>query len=105
LHHHLCYYCHQPITNDEWDDEHIIPKEMMPPGSDWNDWSNRAPIHRVPCHKEKTAKDIAAIAKSNRIRRAAGPVELRKKKTPIKGRSTFPKGRGIPSRPFPKRTK
>jgi hypothetical protein len=99
-HNHLCYWCGEPIVNDEWDDEHILAKELMPPGSDWNSPHNRAPIHRKPCHKEKTAKDIKLIAKSNRIRRANGPEELRRKtRHPIKGRKE------IPSRPFPKRIK
>jgi 5-methylcytosine-specific restriction enzyme A len=80
-----CYWCHQPIINDDWDDEHIIAKELMPPGSDWNWMSNRAPIHRRPCHKEKTAQDIKAIAKSNRIRKKHGidPITRKHKPKPI----------------------
>ena len=27
----------------QWDDDHLVPKELMPPGSDWNALSNRAP--------------------------------------------------------------
>jgi len=103
LHKHRCYWCGQPITDDKWDDEHIIPKEMMPPGSDWNSWDNRAPIHRDPCHRDKTRRDVAAIAKSNRIRRANGPIELRKKRKKIVGRTNFHKGRKLQSRPFQKR--
>lgn len=88
----ICYYCHKPILPGQaWHDEHIIAKELMAPGSDWNDMSNRAPIHADPCHKEKTAHDIKLIAKSNRIRRAHGPKEGRKKKTPIRSRG-FAKG-------------
>lgn len=96
-----CYWCHEPIVDDEWDDEHIVAKELMPPGSDWNAMSNRAPIHRRPCHKVKTAADIKAIAKSNRIRRANGPIEQRKKKQPIRTRGFRQDG---PKKPWPKRT-
>lgn len=104
-HKHLCYWCGQPITNDKWDDEHIIAKELMPPGSDWNAPHNRAPIHRDPCHKQKTAKDIKAIAKSNRIRKKHGLDPITRKPRPkMKGRG-FAKGpkQTIPSRPFQKR--
>ncbi len=104
----ICYFCKKPITNDEWDDEHIVAKELMAPGSDWNAMSNRAPIHRIPCHKIKTAPDIKAIAKSNRIRRKNGPVEYRKKpKVKLKTRSfsRSPIKQKIPSRPFPQKEK
>lgn len=103
-HNHTCYFCGAPIINDEWDDEHIIAKELMPPGSDWNAMSNRAPIHRTPCHKTKTASDRKAIAKSNRIRRKHGlDPDKRKPRPAMKGRG-FAKGQQtIPSRPFPKR--
>lgn len=96
-----CYYCGEPITDDDWDDEHIRAKELMPPGSDWNAMSNRAPIHRRPCHKTKTAADRKLISKSNRIRRANGPPELRKRpKRKLQSRG-FDKGhRPIPSRKF-----
>lgn len=92
-HDYICHWCSEPIVPGlhQWDDDHLVPKELMPPGSDWNALSNRAPIHRDPCHKEKTAGDVKAIRKSNRIRRRHGPKEGRKK--PAKP---------IPSRPFSK---
>lgn len=97
-HYFTCYYCGGYILDDEFDDEHVIAKELLPPGSDWNDLSNRRPIHRRPCHKLKTAADIKAIAKSNRIRRENGPVETRKKRVKIRTRKS-----NWPKRPFPKR--
>ena len=102
-----CYWCNEPIVDDAWDDEHIIAKELMAPGSDWNAMSNRAPIHRDPCHKAKTAQDIKAIAKSNRIRKRNGidPVTRKHKPKPIRSPG-FQRGgpkQTIPSRPFPKR--
>lgn len=101
-----CYWCGEPIIGDEWDDEHVIAKELMAPGSDWNALSNRRPIHRRPCHKEKTAMDRKAIAKSNRIRRKHGlDPDNRKPRPKMQGRG-FPKqSRPIQGRPFPKRTK
>lgn len=102
-----CYWCGGRITSDDWDDEHMIAKELMPPGSDWNSMDNRAPIHRKPCHVEKTAIDRKAIAKSNRLRKKHGLDPITRKPRPkMKGRG-FAKGpkQTIPSRPFPKRMK
>lgn len=95
-----CWFCGEPIYPDQpWHDEHKMAKELMAPGSDWNAPSNRAPIHVEPCHKIKTAIDRKLIAKSNRVRRAHGPVEGRRKtKHPIRSRKAQ-----WPKRPFPKR--
>lgn len=93
-HSYICHWCKEPIIPwlHQWDDDHVIPKELQPPGSDWDALSNRAPIHRDPCHKEKTADDIAAIRKSDRIRKRHGPKEGRKKPArPLKSRG-FSKG-------------
>lgn len=104
-HNFTCYFCREPIIDDEWDDEHILAKELMPPGSDWNAPENRAPIHRRPCHKIKTARDIAAIAKSNRIRKKHGLDPITKKPRPKMRSRGFAKGpkQKIPNRPFPRR--
>lgn len=104
-HHGLCHWCGKPILDDRWDDDHLVPKELMPPGSNWNDLSNRAPIHRDHCHKAKTARDIKAIRKSDRIRRGHGlDPDERQPRPKMRGR-TFPKGpkQRIASRPFPRR--
>lgn len=99
----LCWWCGQPITGDDWHDEHKIAKELMPPGSDWNAMSNRGPIHRDPCHIAKTALDRKAISKSNRIRRSNGPVaDRRKTPHPIRTRKTTWPSRKMQSKPFPK---
>lgn len=96
----ICWWCRQPINTDEWDDEHKIARELLP-GAEADDMSNRAPIHRNPCHKQKTALDRKLIAKSNRIRRAQGPIELRRKTKPIMrpAKTTWAK------RPFERRAK
>lgn len=79
-----CYYCGEPITDDQWDDEHVMARELG--GSD--DMDNRRPIHRRPCHKTKTAQDRRLIAKGNRLIRKHGPIESRRKpKVKIKSRS------------------
>jgi hypothetical protein len=54
-----------------------------------HDHMNLRPVHHIPCHVNKTKKDVKANAKVKRI--AAG------------GRKR--KGKKIPSRPFPKRKK
>lgn len=103
-HYFTCYWCRGYIVDDQWDDEHVIAKEIMPPGSAWNDWSNRRPIHRHGCHKAKTALDRKIIAKSNRIRRENGPVDERRKRTaiPKPKKANWPTGQKIASRGFPK---
>ncbi len=74
-----CYYCGQPITDDLWDDEHELARELG--GSD--DMDNRRPIHRRPCHKIKTAADRKLIAKGNRIRqKISGLDPVRRKPRP-----------------------
>ncbi len=94
MHNARCCWCGDAITDDAWDVEHELARELG--GSDEPD--NLRPIHRDPCHRAKTAIDIKAIAKSNRIRRANGPAEQRKKKQPIRTRATK-----WPKRSFPKR--
>lgn len=97
-----CHYCGEPITDDAWDDDHVIPKELLPAGSDWNGLWNRRPIHRRPCHVLKTKADRRMIAKSNHVRRHHGVTEDTRKHKPVKMRSRpFPKiKRSIPSRPM-----
>jgi hypothetical protein len=110
LRHHqfICYWCGRTISPAQpWDIEHLIPRELMS-GKEADDDGNLRPIHSHPetCHKEKSKKDKADIAKSNRIRREHGPAEQRKKtKHPIRSKGFAPGHRSIPSRPFPKRLK
>lgn len=85
----ICWLCKVKIGADEaYDIDHQISRELG--GSDDDD--NLAPAHK-DCHRAKTKSDVKAIAKSNRIRRANGPVEGRKKR------------KAIPSRPFQSRRK
>lgn len=90
----VCWLCKFKIGADEpYDIDHQVSRELG--GSDEED--NLAPAHK-DCHREKSKADVKAIAKSNRIRRANGPVELRKKRKAIpkrknpwgdKGQSTW----------------
>ena len=98
----ICHFCGEPIVDEEWDDEHIIARELG--GSDAPE--NRAPIHRHPCHRKKTAQDRKLIAKSNRIRRRHGlDPDKRKPRPKLKSRGFWKGGpkRKIASRPFPTR--
>lgn len=75
----VCWLCKIKIGPAEpWDCDHQVSRELG--GSDDDD--NLAPAHK-DCHREKSKQDVAMIAKSNRIRRANGPVELRKKRKAI----------------------
>lgn len=91
----VCWLCRAKIgANEPYDIDHMIAREIMGEGADED--SNLAPAHKL-CHMEKTKSDRKAIAKSNRIRRSNGPVELRKVKHPIPSRA-FGKGRGFGNR-------
>jgi 5-methylcytosine-specific restriction endonuclease McrA len=118
-HDYTCHWCGGLIVDDHWQVEHLIPKELMPPGSAWDAEENKAPIHSHPhdCHKQKNRRDVAMIAKSNRVRRKHGvdpdkrkrrppPIRPRpfpKQHRPLRSRSSLPRGRKIPTRPFQKR--
>lgn len=108
LHGRRCYWCGELILPGQpWAVEHMTARELLPDASADAD-ENLAPIHAhpAPCHKQKTKRDIALIAKSNRVRRANGPAEERRVKTTIKSRG-FQQGqsRPMPSRPFPRKQK
>lgn len=95
----ICWLCKGKIGADEpYDIDHMVARELMGEGAD--DESNLAPAHKL-CHREKTKRDVAMIAKSNRIRRDANPETRRKSKRPI----PKPANHQWPKRPFPKRQK
>lgn len=58
-----------------------------------HEYQNLRPIQYDPCHKKKSKRDVAAMAKIDRI---TGVTKGR----PV---TVWPKGQKIPSRPFPKR--
>lgn len=91
----ICWLCKVKIGVDEaYDIDHQISRELG--GSDDDD--NLAPAHK-DCHRAKSKEDVRLIAKSNRIRRANGPVEDRKKRKAIPS----PANHRWPSRPFQSR--
>lgn len=106
-----CWWCKGRILDALWDVEHCIAKELLPPGSDWNAPENLAPIHRRPCHLEKTALDRRLIAKSNRIRKNRGRTALQVARPPkpeptLRGRKEPIRSRGFqhgPKRAWAKR--
>lgn len=85
LHRGVCHLCAQKIqVGETWELEHIVPWELTRDDSD----DNVKPAH-AKCHKVKTADDIAAIRKADRIR--------------AKHIGAYPKSRArIQSRGFPK---
>ncbi|UFS83160.1 HNH endonuclease [Rhizobium sp. T136] len=59
-----CHICCQKIqVGEAWDIEHLVPWELTRDDSD----SNIRPAHKT-CHKVKTADDVSAIRKADRIR-------------------------------------
>lgn len=90
----ICWLCKLKIAaGDPFDIDHQVSRELG--GSDEDD--NLAPAHK-DCHKAKSKRDVAMIAKSNRIRRASGPIELRKQRKKI----PQPVGHSWPKRKFGK---
>ena len=89
-----CHICGGAIeAGQRWEVEHVIPLAMG--GTDEPD--NMRPAH-AKCHREKTAKDVPAIAKAKRVeiahRGAKAP------KSPIKSRGFAKKPReGKPTLP------
>lgn len=81
LHGGRCHICSGKVqVGEAWDLEHIVPWELTRDDSD----DNVKPAHKH-CHKAKTADDVAAIRKADRVRAkfiGAWP----KSRTPIKSR-------------------
>lgn len=88
LHRGVCHLCDQKIqVGETWELEHIVPWELTRDDGD----GNVKPAH-AKCHKVKTASDVAAIRKADRIR--------------AKHIGAYPKSRArIQSRGFPKTRK
>ena len=81
----ICHICGGKIMpGQKWDREHVIPLAL---GGD-DTLENQRPAHETPCHRDKTKKDKADIAKSDRIR--ANHLGVPKKR---KGRG-WPCGKG-----------
>jgi 5-methylcytosine-specific restriction endonuclease McrA len=92
-----CQLCGLPILPGEtFHIDHELARELG--GSDGIE---NLRLAHDDCHRDKTRRDVALIAKSNRVRkRHMTPTEPRKPKeqrAKIRGRAT------IQSRPFPKR--
>lgn len=89
-HGHKCGWCGCRIDpSDAWDLDHIIPLEISGDDSD----RNLQPIHRFPCHREKTSRDRRDIAKCQRVAKKHSE-PLGQKKT----RSPLPFGRNSPQK-------
>jgi len=64
LHGEKCHICSQKIqVGEAWELEHIVPWELTRDDSD----ENVKPAH-FKCHKVKTADDVAAIRKADRVK-------------------------------------
>lgn len=64
LHKGCCHICSQKIqVGEAWDMEHVVPWELTRDDTD----ENVRPAHKH-CHKSKTADDVRAIRKADRIK-------------------------------------
>lgn len=82
-----CYLCDYPIdaTRERWEIEHRIPLELG--GTETVMDENLRPAH-ASCHKGKTRRDVAAIAKAKRVE--ARHLGTQRSRSPLAG------GRGSP---------
>jgi 5-methylcytosine-specific restriction protein A len=63
-----CYLSKVKIAvGQEWEVEHIRPLHLARPGENLNRESNLAPALKEP-HREKTAREMTAKAKADRVR-------------------------------------
>lgn len=85
----ICSVCGQPLLPGQQIQFDHIHSDVM--GGEHHHMNLR-PIHYDPCHKQKTARDVAANAKVKRI------LNPKPSKRPMQN-----SGRKIPSRQFPKR--
>lgn len=84
-HLHRCHICDQPITDRNWEADHVVA--IINGGE--NRESNLAPAHRE-CHRRKTRKDVAEKSKVAQVRmKASGAIQP---KQSIKSRG-FPQTR------------
>lgn len=74
-----------PGQRIEWDHRHCLALDGP------HVYENLRPVHYDPCHKQKSARDVKALAK---VRRLANP---RPSKRPMKS-----SGKSLASRPFQK---
>lgn len=60
----ICHLCEERIdgTREKWELEHVIAYELTQDDTD----ENLRPAH-VKCHKAKTARDVAMLAKVKRV--------------------------------------
>ncbi len=59
----ICHVCHQGGADEV---DHVVPLSVTGPGGDHD--ANKAPIHKIPCHKNKTDAE-AATTRARRSRR------------------------------------
>jgi 5-methylcytosine-specific restriction protein A len=76
---------------DEWDLDHVKPLHLAQPGETLNRESNLAPALKQP-HREKSAREVSAKAKADRIRAKHLGI-YPPSKTPLRSRG-FQKTRG-----------
>lgn len=59
----ICHVCHRPNADQV---DHIVAVGL---GGSRNDRSNLAPIHKEPCHREKTARELTEMRRRKRAQK------------------------------------
>ncbi len=98
----VCYLCGEKVAaGDAWEVEHKVAWALSFDDSD----ENLAVAHKDGCHTLKTKGDVGRIAKAKAQGGETGQWARRQKNGPKmrSGKTTWPKGRKIASRPFPGR--
>jgi len=87
----VCHWCKQPIkVGESWQADHVIA--LINGGR--HSESNLAPIHKIPCHIEKSGQDVATKSKIAKVRA---------RHTGVKQPDGNLKSAGFPSSPKPPR--
>ena len=89
----VCAVCGGKIVGKAWDLDHGRALALL--GDDTED--NLYPVHRSPCHRDKTKDDVAKIAKAKR--REARHLGSHRSRSPIRGWRKFDGTPVYPSRP------
>ncbi len=96
----FCDICHEPLVPGQQIQFDHIHSDVM---GGKHEYQNLRPVHYDPCHKKKSARDVAAKAKLDRIthKTKTGPKAKIRSGRKLQSRNTFPPKGTVPMRKKP----